>query len=196
MPALYQLLLSNNMLTGTLPSSWDSKALTNFHVAGNKLSGPLPAWPAPNLFNYYVGTYDNGVCVGNQLSGQILARFPQLMPRLTELNLPCNNLSGTLPSELGSLAELTRLDVSNNPGIQGTLPPSLGKLTKLTYLGMSDTQIGGTLPESFGELTALKTLGLQRTKVYGCIPTSWAVLGGVLRQITSWGEVKGFCDGK
>lgn len=196
MPALYQLLLSNNMLTGTLPSSWDSKALTYFTVYGNKLSGPVPSWPAPSLVMYTVGRYGNGVCTGNQLSGQVPANLPKLMPHLKELNLQCNNLSGTLPAELGSFAELTRLDVSNNPGIQGTLPPSLGKLTKLTYLGMSDTQIGGTLPESFGELTALKTLGLQRTKVYGCIPTSWAVLGGVLRQITSWGEVKGFCDGK
>jgi Leucine-rich repeat (LRR) protein len=196
MHSLYIFNLSRNQLTGTLPSSWNSKALTHFGVHGNKLRGPLPAWPAPNLVTYRVGRYDNGVCLGNQLSGQISMDLSKLMPRLKELNLPCNNLTGSLPAELGSLTELTRLDVSTNPGLHGTLPSSLGNLTKLTYLTVSDTNIDGTVPNAFGALTALKTLGLARTKLYGCIPTSMAGLGDALLAMPNWGEIKGFCNQK
>lgn len=187
--------LYGNELTGMLPSPWDSKALVQLQVANNKLSGPLPAWPAPNLVIYRIGSYTNHICSGNQLSGQVPPDLPKLMPRLKQLHLPCNNLSGTLPADLGGLVDLTRLVVSGNSGIHGTLPPSLGKLTKLTILDISDTSIAGTVPDSFSALTSLTDLRLHRTKLSGCIPTSMASMS-VLDSLPGWkrsSNITGFC---
>lgn len=44
-----------------------------------------------------------------------------------------NNISGTIPSELGNLTNLVSLDLYLN-NFTGEIPDSLGKLTKLRFL--------------------------------------------------------------
>ena len=53
------------------------------------------------------------------------------------LDLRENVLSGTLPPEIGDLAELDILVLDVNPLLSGTLPPELGKLSKLRELHAS-----------------------------------------------------------
>ena len=50
-----------------------------------------------------------------------------------ELSLEENDLSGTLPAELGALTNLEDLLLSEN-ALAGTIPPELFALTKLTQL--------------------------------------------------------------
>lgn len=115
MPSLTELNLGASELTGTLPGQWDSAALTTMYLGENRLTGALPAWPAPNLKIFHVGQFYAGVCAGNKLSGTISPHLPTLMPHLTMLMLPCNNLSGTIPPELGSLEQLKTFSVGQNP---------------------------------------------------------------------------------
>ena len=56
MPNVNILSLSNNMLSGTLPSQWGSAGssggmsqLNSFFLAGNRLQGTLPAWDQNGL---------------------------------------------------------------------------------------------------------------------------------------------------
>ena len=86
---------------------------------------------------------------------------------VTELALPDNNLSGTLPAELGSLISLNALDLSENR-LSGTIP-DLSSLTSLTTLNFGDNQLSGTIPD-LTALTQLQTLNLRDNRLTGTIP--------------------------
>ncbi len=60
---------------------------------------------------------------------------------ITELNLANNNLSGILPPELAKLANLVRIDFSNNEGLTGPLSQAFSDLRSLEILSLEGTQI-------------------------------------------------------
>lgn len=66
------------------------------------------------------------------------------------LNLPWNNLTGILPSEITELTQLTRLHLSANH-ISGSIPETLGNLTQLFGLDLSVNQLSGQIPESLSQ---------------------------------------------
>ena len=74
--------------------------------------------------------------------------------RVTELDLPENNLSGHIPPEIGNLVELTYLILRSNR-LTGTVPSELGKLTGLEVLALDDNKLWGELPDSMTALTRL-----------------------------------------
>ena len=86
---------------------------------------------------------------------------------VTELALPGNNLSGTLPAALGSLTSLTTLDLSDNQ-LSGTIP-DLTALTQLQTLNLSANQLSGTIPD-LSTLTQLQILNLSDNRLTGTIP--------------------------
>ena len=86
---------------------------------------------------------------------------------VTELALPGNNLSGTLPAALGSLTSLTTLDLSDNQ-LSGTIP-DLTALTQLQTLNLSANQLSGTIPD-LSTLTQLQTLNLSDNQLSRPIP--------------------------
>lgn len=66
-----------------------------------------------------------------------------------------NDLTGTLPSEIGQLTKLTKLTFGGNR-IEGPLPSELGKLTNLQdFLMAANTFTGSTIPEEFWKMTNL-----------------------------------------
>ena len=52
------------------------------------------------------------------------------------LDLSNNGLTGSLPSEIGRLTQLSVLMLSDN-GLTGSLPSEIGRLTQLSYLALS-----------------------------------------------------------
>ncbi|ESQ31212.1 hypothetical protein EUTSA_v10003700mg [Eutrema salsugineum] len=88
---------------------------------------------------------------------------------VTVLSLPSSNLSGTLPSNLGSLLSLQRLDLSNN-SINGSFPVSLFNATELRYLDLSSNHISGELPANFGAFSKLRVLNLSDNVFVGELP--------------------------
>ncbi|XP_027358654.1 receptor-like protein kinase 5 [Abrus precatorius] len=90
LPKLTTLLLDQNQLTGPLPSdivSW--KSLVTLNLRQNQLSGQIPdaIGQLPVLSQLDLAE--------NEFSGQI----PSLLPRLTNLNLSYNHLTGRIPME-------------------------------------------------------------------------------------------------
>ena len=53
--------------------------------------------------------------------------------RVSTIQLSGNKLNGSIPSELGSLSELTVLELTLN-SLEGSLPSELGNLTKLQHM--------------------------------------------------------------
>ena len=56
---------------------------------------------------------------------------------MTQLNLYGNNLTGTIPSELGGLSSLTVLVLRDN-NLSGAIPAALENLNSLQYLYLDD----------------------------------------------------------
>ena len=82
-----------------------------------------------------------------------------------------DRLTGTLPSELGGLAELIALDLSSNY-LNGNIPPELGGLMKLRWLDLSNNYLSGSIPPELDNLTTLRGLYLRGNRFTGCIPTA------------------------
>ena len=81
-------------------------------------------------------------------------------------------MSGSIPSELGKLTNLTVLDLGGNP-LSGRISSELGKLTNLTVLDLGFSQLSGEIPSELGNLTYLMVLYLDGNQLRGCVPAVW-----------------------
>ncbi len=122
---------------------------------------------------YGVTTNSNGrvtelVLVGNGLSGTIPAELGGLA-NLRRLALPSNQLNGKIPPELGNLSNLQGLDLSNNE-LSGKIPPELENLAGLVGLNLSENKLSGDIPQELGNLANVEGLYLSRNRLTGCIP--------------------------
>ena len=91
--------------------------------------------------------------------------------RVIELNLDSNQLTGTIPSSLGNLSELTSLFLHSNQ-LTGSLPSSLGGLSNLEVLSLGGNQFTGQIPSSLGGLFNLTGMYLWGSELTGPVP-SW-----------------------
>lgn len=82
-----------------------------------------------------------------------------------------NRLTGTIPSCIGGLSQLTTLELFVN-SMSGTIPASLGALGNLTALYLSANEFTGEIPSSLGSMMALEVRA-------GCLPHVGACVGGV-----------------
>lgn len=102
------------------------------------------------------------------------------------LNLVDNNLSGSLPTEIGDLTNLKELSLGSNH-LTGAIPTSVGNLTALETLYLSKNTLAGEVPASFSSLVALQVgsdsppwtgLGLDYNMLFSSNPTLTAFLAG------------------
>jgi len=80
-----------------------------------------------------------------------------------------NQLSGSIPAELGNLSNLSNLILNFNQ-LTGSIPPELGNLTNLFGLYLGFNQLTGSIPRELGDLTNLRTLYLSSNQLSGSIP--------------------------
>ncbi len=79
-----------------------------------------------------------------------------------------NRFSGSIPPELGQLANLEHLDLGST-GLSGSIPRSFGKLTKLKELHLHSNDLSGAIPEEFWNLDSLVLLRLSYNRLTGSI---------------------------
>ena len=89
--------------------------------------------------------------------------------RLVQLNLSDQDLSGSIPAELGSLSELGWLFLERN-NLTGAIPRELGTLTNLQELRLRSNRLTGAIPAEFGNLANLWNLGLSFNQLTGTLP--------------------------
>ena len=120
--------------------------------------------------------------------------------RVTALNLSDNKLSGTIPSQLGALANLTGLWLQSssveggNPDrnqLSGSIPPALGNLANLTRLDLAGNQLSGTIPSALGNLSNLTFLYLWNNQLSGAIPSQLGALSNLTHLALAENQLSG-----
>ena len=106
---------------------------------------------------------------GNQLSGSVPSELGTL-DNLRTLSLSNNQLSGSVPSELGDLANLGVLWLDSNQ-LSGPIPLELGNLANLYSLYLGDNELSGPIPSQLGNLANLEYLYLDGNQLSGSIPS-------------------------
>ena len=91
---------------------------------------------------------------------------------ISELDLPNYNLDGTLPLELHLLSSLDLCELNQNKKLSGTLPSEIGSMTNLLTLEIYDSDLTGSIPSSLGSLVLLTNLDLTTNQLTGSIPSS------------------------
>ncbi len=90
--------------------------------------------------------------------------------RVVSLSLYENNLTGTIPTELGNLTNLKSLELSFNKNLSGPIPPDIGRLSQLEALRLRRTGVSGRVPAEFGMLANLRNLALGESALSGPLP--------------------------
>jgi Leucine-rich repeat (LRR) protein len=179
--SLRSLELTNNQLTGSIPSLAGLTALQDFFADNNRLEGTIPSLTELVALRYFYASR-------NQLTGSI----PSLteLRALREFSVRNNRLTGTLPSLAGmnellqfvagfnqlrgaippltGLTELVRFDVYGNQ-LTGLIP-LLTEVPALQYFAVGYNQLTGTIPELTG-LTALLEFQANENQLTGPIPS-------------------------
>jgi Leucine-rich repeat (LRR) protein len=181
MRLLWECILSDNRLTGTLPPYLfqNASALTTFKVSNNFIFGELPESIPTTLSvlnvdnNLLTGTLPRWFCdlnsfstmfsvAQNRISGTIPSCFGEKKAVVLHvLNFSMNMISGTIPEHIGNLNNVTLnfVDFRNNL-LQGTIPASFARLTSLLFLDLSFNKFSGTFPSILTQLPALSRLDI------------------------------------
>jgi len=78
-------------------------------------------------------------------------------------------------TEFGLMTGLSWLFMNDND-ITGTLPTELGNLVNMTHMSFKDCLLEGTIPSEFGRMTKLENLFLETNSLTGSMPNEVCLL--------------------
>ena len=154
---------SLNWSTGTAIGSWDGVTVSGTPKRVTKLEFRRPSDGALSKMSSA-----ERALVRQPLTGVIPWELGSL-GELTVLDLAENSLTGSIPPELGSLSKVTNLNLSRN-SLSGSIPPELGSLSKVTNLRLTGNSLTGSIPPALGSLCELRELWLMENQLTGSIP--------------------------
>ena len=106
---------------------------------------------------------------------------------VVDLTLARNNLSGDIPAEVGLLKHLGGLDLAFNEDVTGTIPPEIGELGNLTALLLHHNALIGGIPREILQLGRLDTLDLHHNQLSGTLP-EWLGDLPAIGYLSLWGN--------
>ncbi|KAM7501550.1 hypothetical protein LguiB_000454 [Lonicera macranthoides] len=179
---LQDLILNSNQLTGKIPGELSNcTQLKNLLLFDTHLSGDLPV-ELGNLYNSEVIRIGGNKGITGKIPDEIgnckkltvlgLADTKisgSIPPSLVDLYLYENDLSGSLPVELGSLQKPEKMLLWQN-NLVGPIPKEIGNCKSLRIIDFSLNFFSGSLPWSFGNLTLLEELMISNNNISGPIP--------------------------
>lgn len=139
------------------PTLEDMPSVTSLKLDTNNLQGVLDAQLfGPLSVSLYVLT-----AAENSMHGTVPPALATALPLLRDLSMDDNQLTGTLPSELGSLP-LYHLSLSFN-NVSGSIPASYSNLTNLHILNLRRNRLtGALLPGHIASCIGVHACGLGR----------------------------------
>ncbi|CAN6561048.1 unnamed protein product [Malus baccata var. baccata] len=172
------LTLQGNKITGTIPS-WLGTALPrlfSINLSANLISGEFPKelCTLPALVHKSVAAqvdqYDLELQIYD-ITGGLLHSFSRLSGFLPLIDLSSNNITGSIPSEIGQLQLLQSLLLDDN-NFSGNIPDQISNLKKLEVLNLSKNHLSGKIPSSLASLNFLAIFNVSYNNLEGPIPTS------------------------
>ncbi|MEP2278074.1 T9SS type B sorting domain-containing protein [Maribacter sp.] len=86
-----------------------------------------------------------------------------------------NNLTGTIPDEIGDLTFLNTINLAAE-NLSGNLPDSFFNLSDLVFINLRSNNLSGEIPDQISQLVNLNTLQLYDNNFEGEIPVSITTL--------------------
>lgn len=187
---LAELYLAGNQLRGCLPEIWRDVEETDLADVGLQFCSDRDV-----LVTLYEATDgDNWLENRNWLSNRPIGDWYGVSVddsgRVIGLYLSENEMSGTIPPELGYLTKLEELDLAKNQ-LRGTIPPELGNLPKLTLLYLYSNQLSGSIPVELGSFSKLEQLVLSWNRLDGTIPLALSKLSELEMLVLSGNRLSG-----
>ncbi|KAJ0267011.1 Leucine-rich repeat receptor-like serine/threonine-protein kinase RGI4 [Hirschfeldia incana] len=165
---LYRLRLNGNRLAGNIPSEIGNLKNLNFiDISENRLVGNIPPAISGCESLEFLDLHSNG------LTGSLPGTLPK---SLQFIDFSDNSLTGSLPSGIGSLTELTKLNLAKNR-LSGSLPREISACRSLQLLNLGDNVFTGEIPDELGRIPTLAiSLNLSCNSFSGSIPPRFSSL--------------------
>ncbi|KAB2615899.1 receptor-like protein 2 [Pyrus ussuriensis x Pyrus communis] len=185
-------------IVGQIPG-WLSnlKNLEMLYLGFNQISGSIPSWlgTLPKLFfvslssNQISGEFPKQLCSLPMLMMDesrlddyefelplisLPIKNPRFWPRRLSnfpgtIDLGLNNISGSIPTEIGQLLFLRELYLNSN-NFLGDIPDQISDLKYLEVLNLSTNHLSGKIPWSMASLNFLREFNVSYNNIEGQIP--------------------------
>ena len=154
--------------------------------------------PMDNIYFYQIGIKDYwGLqSYSNVIKGDYVVKIwnkEYSILSTKEIDLSSMKLSGEMPDELGSLANLEILMLQNN-FLKGTFPKSFWNLKKLRLLNLSNNHLTGSISDQINKLVSLEELWLSRNQFSGNLPYQIYLLSNLTHLNISENYIDGNLD--
>ena len=152
-------------------------------------------WKSDSLLSTWKGIHisdDRVVGISlddNDLTGTIPYEIGNLSA-LQYLYLYDNQINGEIPSEIGNLNTLLYLYLENNQ-LSGEIPTEIGNLRFLYYIKLDNNQLNGVIPSEIGNLSDLTGLDLSSNQLSGVIPSEIGNLSKLKRLFLDNNQLSG-----
>ncbi|XP_058723635.1 receptor-like protein 15 [Vicia villosa] len=93
----------------------------------------------------------------------------KILANMTGLDLSCNKLTGTIPSQIGNLEQIRALNLSHNY-FSGHIPITFSNLTQIESLDLSYNNLSGKIPGELTQLTFLSIFNVSYNNFSGTPP--------------------------
>ncbi|KAM3394286.1 hypothetical protein P3S68_003288 [Capsicum galapagoense] len=106
----------------------------------------------------------------NNLSGSLPQNLGSLLPNIEEIYMSFDNLVGTIPHYISNCSELTILDLSYNKHASRSLPNCFGNITSRREIHLGSNKLSSNIPASIGNLQDLVVHDLSSNNMVGSLP--------------------------
>ncbi|ESR37397.1 hypothetical protein CICLE_v10029857mg [Citrus x clementina] len=152
--------------------SWlhSQKHLSFLDISNTRISETIPRWFWNSIFQYiYLNLSSNQIYGNNNLTGSLPTSIGTLSSLLT-LNLRNNRFSGVIPESFQNCSSLVSLDMGENEFV-GNIPTWMGeRFSGLSILILRSNKFHGDLPIQLCRLTSLQILDVAYNNLSGTIP--------------------------
>ncbi len=166
---LRELDLSDNLLADTLGQCWTLTGLESLNLSGNRFTGRMSRDVARlvNLLTLDLSRNLLSDSVPPEVGTLQLLKVLRLSGNRLTGRIPTTLGVSSTPAKTALLAatpNLVNLDLSNNQ-LSGTIPAELGTLTNLRELLLNGNTLSGEIPSTLAKLTTLQTLDVERNQL-------------------------------